>query len=92
MQVKALLALGIRSLLDLLETGIRVGDPIPRFIDFSRTHWARARNRLRSRYQLSLILHRFCAFDREFPVMREFVNRVNMVLASTAFIPLQRIA
>ena len=66
----------VRSLLDLLKTRIGILNPIACFVDFSRIDWDRARNRLGSRHQLSVKLHRFRAFDWKFPVMPESVERV----------------
>src|SRR6476660_3328988 len=67
---------GVRSLLDLLETGISVADPIARFVDLLWIYRDRSRNLLPSCYQFTLILHGFAAFDRKLPVMSEFVERV----------------
>ena len=48
--IAALPRFGLRSLLDLLQTGISVADPIPRLIDLRWINWNRARNFFASRY------------------------------------------
>src|SRR5437870_4474373 len=67
---------GVRSLLDLLETRIGVADPIACFVDLLWIYRNRSRNLLPPCYQLTLILHRFAAFDRKFPMTPEFIERV----------------
>src|SRR5205807_6379157 len=67
---------GIRSLLDLLETRIGVTDPIACFGDLLWIHRDGARDFFTSRYEGALILHRFAAFDRKFPMTPEFIERV----------------
>src|SRR5206468_6317789 len=66
----------VRSLLDLFKARIGILNPIACLVNFSWIDWDCARNRLGARYQLSVKLHRFRAFDWKFPVMPEFVERV----------------
>src|SRR6266496_6698645 len=66
----------VRFLLDLLKARVGAGNPITRFVDFSRIHWNRSRNRLCACHQLPFKLDRFRAFDLKLPVMPEFVERV----------------
>src|SRR5262249_35080414 len=67
---------GVRSLLNLLESGISVADPVARLVDLSRIHWNRARNFFPSRHECALVLHRLRTSDREFPMMPKPVERV----------------
>src|SRR5207249_8509452 len=79
--------LGVRSLLDLVETGISVADPIACIVDLLRIHWNRAGNFFPSRHERTLILHWFGAFDREFPMMPKSVERVEHGLRFSAADP-----
>src|SRR4029077_15268081 len=76
--------LGVRSLLNLVETRISVADPIAGIVDLSRVPWNRARNFFPSRHESALVLHRFGAFDREFPMMPKSVERVKHGLRFSA--------
>src|SRR5438034_11028537 len=67
---------GVRSLLNLVETRISVADPIACIVDLLRIHWNRPRNFFPSRHESALVLHRFGAFDLEFPMMPKPEERV----------------
>src|SRR5438552_2438248 len=67
---------GVGSLLDLIKSGIGAPNPFARLIDFSRIHRNGAWDLLRPCDQPPLILHGFRAFDWEFPMVSEPVERV----------------
>src|SRR5215471_21718883 len=69
-------SLGLRALLDLLQTGIRIADPVPRLGDLRRIHRNSTRNFFAPRDERAFIFHRFCALDWKFPMMPEFVESV----------------
>src|SRR2546423_4867131 len=72
----ALPALGLGSLLDLLQTGIGVADPVPCLTDLRWIHGNSAGNFFASRHERAFIFHRFRAFDRKFPMMPELEESV----------------
>src|SRR5262249_32379561 len=63
--------LGLGSLLDLLQTGISVADPIPCLIDLRWIDGNSARNFFASRNERSFIFHWLGAFDGKLPMMPE---------------------
>src|SRR5437870_3936181 len=69
-------SLGLGSLLDLLQTGISVADPVPCLTDLRWIHRNSAGNFFASRHEGAFIFHRFCAFDAKFPMMPEFEESV----------------
>src|SRR6266446_809119 len=72
----ALPALGLRALLDLLQTGIRIADPVSGLVDLRRIHRNSAGNFFASRHERAFIFHRFRAFDRKLPMMPELEESV----------------
>src|SRR5436309_14519562 len=78
---------GVRALLNLVETRISIADPIAGIVDLSRVYWNRPRNFFSSRHESALVLHRFGAFDREFPMMPKSVERVEHGLRFSAADP-----
>src|SRR5205814_6020265 len=67
---------GIRSLLDLLHAWLGPANPIARIIELVLIYRDRPRNFFPSCHHRPLELHWFRAFDREFPMMPETVERI----------------